>query len=97
MSIKRELKELYKKDKNLAVQAAKVLGYKIVAKKDEDNTKLVEAFTNLADLISGMSRPKSAMTDSITQLNALTQAKATTLEKTLSATYKALYKFSAKS
>lgn len=99
MSIKRELKQLYKKDKNLAAQAAKVLGYKIVAKKEEGggNLKLEKAFTDLANLVGGMSKPKSAMTDTLTQLNALTAVKATTLEKTLSAAYKALYKLSAKS
>lgn len=96
MGIKKELKQLYKEDRALAVRAAKVLGYKIVAK-EVGNSKLVDTFTDLANLVGGMSRPKSVMTDILTELNALTPIRAATLEKILSASYKALFKFSAKS
>lgn len=92
MSVKQKLKQLYRKDKALAAQAAKALGYKIIAKKVGDESKLEKTFTDLANLVNGMSRPKSAMTNTLTQLNALTPAKATALEKTLSAVYKALLK-----
>lgn len=95
--MKNELKKLYSKDKKLALEVAKVLGYRIKVK--ALGPDLFETFEELAKLVKGMTINPSILKETEELMDKFSKEnhkKALVLEKKLGEVYGLLYAFSSK-